>query len=105
MGTGDNAHRLLNGNVWDDAAPPTATSCGGGSATVNGNDMLGSIALPGGSVTACTLNFANAWSIGPRCMFSTDGSYTWIKAISTTSITVGIGPNSGAGAIWYWCQP
>jgi len=68
---------------------PVPTSCGGGSPTVVGNDMAGTITM-GTTATGCVVTFSSAKSSAPHCVV------TWIAtplasqsyATSTTAITL-----------------
>ena len=79
--------------VWDhlaffSAASPTATSCGT-SPSVSGTDASGVVSTGTGTVTACTLNFANnagTWATAPVCIAGAmSTSYTASAAPASTS--------------------
>ena len=110
VGTGYYAHQLLNGNTWADVPLPTCSSCGSGPscsvASGISSDIAGQINVGGGSVTACTLNFANAWTNYPKCMFNSGNGPTWFSGGSLTSaITINNASSMGGGFIEYTCQP
>jgi hypothetical protein len=105
-GTGIYAHQLLQGNSWDLLTTPTLGNCGTTS-SVTGNDLAGVIQIGGGTVGACTLTFANAFSRVPKCSFNLAGmpAYLYISAINSSSITItSSSPMTGA-QVYYGCQP
>jgi hypothetical protein len=99
LGVQNNSHVVSSGTT------PSVSSCGTGSPAVVGTDMAGTITVGGGSVTACTLNFANPYANPPVCVES-DNSTTPtadITSISTTAVTFGFSASLGGGTIWYIC--
>ena len=66
---------------------------------------MGTITIGGGSVTSCTLTFANSWSVAPTCVI-TDNSVTIpgdISAISATAFTISFNLSVGGGLVYYRC--
>jgi hypothetical protein len=105
-GTGIYAHQLLQGNSWDLLTTPTLGNCGTTS-SVTGNDLAGVIQIGGGTVGACSLTFANAFSRAPKCSFNLAGmpAYLYISAINSSSVTItSSSPMTGA-QVYYGCQP
>lgn len=86
---------------------PTISSCGSTpSGSIVGDDNQGTISIGGGSVTACTLTFANPWGTTPVCVI-TDNSTTIpgdISSISQTGFTTSFSLSLGGGLVWYQCS-
>lgn len=67
---------------------PIVSSCGT-SASVVGNDSRGRITVGSGTVTSCTLAFANAWASAPVCVFTQEtGAVRNITAASSATSTI-----------------
>lgn len=85
---------------------PTISSCGSTpNGSVVGDDNRGTITIGGGSVTSCTLTFANTWGAIPVCVI-TDNSTTIpgdISSISATAFTTSFNLSLGGGTVWYQC--
>lgn len=109
LGTGDSAHHALVGNVWDRQAPPTFGACGTGPALANGrsNDISGIITVGTGTVTSCTLNFANVWTTAPGCRVSGGNISAYPIASTSTTSTMVITSTATMGgmSLFYDCKP
>jgi hypothetical protein len=81
----------FNGHVHATGTDPTLSTCGT-SPTIIGNDTAGTVTVgTGGTATACTITFANAFPTNaPSCVFTSQMGATVlnITAASTTAITV-----------------
>lgn len=106
-GSGQPFHTLFFANTWDANAvnSPTLTSCGT-SPTLNtgSTDVSGSVAVGTGTVTACTINFAYSWTIGPTCIVDVGNGPSW-NNVTTSSLTVTMQNSNPGGSLWYHCNP
>jgi hypothetical protein len=67
----------------------TVSSCGGGSPSVSGNSIRGTISLGSASPVACTLNFTTVFASAPTCIGTAGSAAANIRtsAISTSAAT------------------
>lgn len=94
------AHVITNG------PSPSISSCGTTpSGSVVGDDNQGIITIGGGSVTACTLAFANSWGATPVCVISDNSTAITgdISSISATGFTSSFSLSLGGGKVYYRC--
>ena len=73
---------------------PSVSSCGSGT-TVGGTDTRGKIFVGTGTVTACTLTFANTYTTAPICILQSGGAYNLVIA-SGQPVVSGIAFSSSA---------
>lgn len=84
---------------------PTVGTCGGGTPTVTGSDMSGTVTVGTGSPTACTVTFSGAWAAAPHCVLTPRGAIAtpmYISAESTTLFTATF--PSGLASFNYICM-
>lgn len=84
---------------------PTVSTCGT-SPSVIGDDSNGIITTGSGTVTACTLTFAAAYTIAPVCTLntsSTGSNASMASAPSTTGFTANLSATLTSGKIYYQC--
>lgn len=109
VGTGDTAHVLLMGNIWDRQAPPVFGACGTGPALANSrsNDLSGTIITGTGGPTSCAITFANAWSTVPNCQVSGPALADLPTQIAATTTTLTVTSASGMTSqpLLYSCKP
>jgi len=93
-----------DGHIVSSGTTPSMGTCGS-SPSVSGSDTAGLIAVGSGSVTSCTMNFANSYLNPPVCVESdTSTSVTAdIISITTAAVTFGFSSSLGGGSIWYIC--
>lgn len=109
MGTAstDNHHVMVstNGHVMTNGLAPSISSCGGGSPSVSGTDVAGTITVGSGVTTACTLTFATPYSAAPVCIVSDNSTAVTgdISSISATAVTFGFSASLGGGQVYYTC--
>lgn len=69
---------------------PALSGCGGGSPTISGNDMAGTVTT-GTSATGCVVTFNSAKSAVPNCVVShqvAPATSTMAYSVTATAITV-----------------
>jgi hypothetical protein len=105
VGTGIYSHRLqMQDNSWDTLPVPVPVSCGA-NASVVGNDQVGRLMVGEGTITSCTLKFAQSYAPAtPNCSFSaTVNAYLYISEATPSAVTIASSANLGGGAIYYSC--
>lgn len=82
----------------------TTVICTGGSSTVNGNDVRGTVGISTG-ITDCTITFANSYSPAPHCVVSWVGSPSGtLRAVaSASSLVVYMPSTASASSFSYIC--
>lgn len=97
-----------NGHFISNGPSPIISSCGSTpNGSVVGTDKAGVITVGGGSVTACTLTFANSYGIGCTVSCTTSDSITTATpdVVSTpTTMTMGFSATIGGGTVNYNCE-
>lgn len=98
-----------NGHVISGGPTPVVSTCGSTpNGSVIGDDRSGVISVGGGSVTGCTLTFANSYGTG--CLVACTESDTStaatadISSISPTAVSFGFSATLGGGSIYYNCE-
>lgn len=83
---------------------PAVSTCGTGP-TLGGSDRAGTIFVGTGTVTACTVTFANAYAATPSCVATVQGAlaYAYVSSLSTTALTITTSASVGAQKIVYQC--
>lgn len=83
---------------------PNMGTCGTNPSVV-GYDSAATITVGSGLTTACTMNFATAWTNIPTCVMTVNTSAVTggITALSTTSITFSFSATLGGGIIYVQC--
>lgn len=83
---------------------PALSACGGGSPTITGTDMYGTV-VTGTTATGCVITFAKAFVAAPTCVVSPASgvlaSFSYV--LSTTAITITQTSSSG-NTITYSCN-
>ncbi len=93
-----------DGHIVSSGTVPTLGSCGS-SPSIDGTDFQGVITVGGGVVTACTINFANAFGRPPVCICG-DNSTTVACSnggITSTAYTINTSATLGGGLLYYIC--
>lgn len=92
------------GHLITGGPTPIVSSCGT-SPTISGNDRNGTISTSG-TVTTCTITFANAYTTAPECFFdiSIPAHTMNISAISSSALTMTFDSTIGTAKIYYVCQ-
>lgn len=109
IGTGDDVHRLLACNRWDQGstALPTISACGTSpTQTGNSTDVSGTVGVGTGATTSCTITFANAWLNIPRCYVSgpAASAQPLAVAVTTSVLTVTSNATMGGMTLFYRCD-
>jgi hypothetical protein len=98
-----------DGHVFQWGTTPTISSCGSSPSLVaSSSDMVGTINVGSGVVTACTLNFQDVMQTGNASCIESDNSTAItgdISSISSSSVTFGFSATLGGGQIYYRCNP
>lgn len=84
---------------------PSVSSCGT-NPSVSGDDSDGIISTGSGTVTACTLTFAAAYTVAPVCVPSTSSTSvnaSMSSAPSTTAVTFNLSATLTSGKLYYHC--
>lgn len=97
------------GHVITSGTKPSSLSGCGTNPSVAGNDTNGVITLGTGlSVTACTMNFANAFPAGSTvsCTASSNSllSVASVSSVSTTALSLGLSISLASGKVYYHCM-
>ena len=89
-------------------AAPTVSACGttpNGSVDANANNSSGTITIGGGTVTACTITFASAYTTWNHCRVTPQGSITALTyTVTTATITLGSGTTMNGINLDYVCD-
>lgn len=90
------------GHILTGGPAPTMGTCGSGP-TVLGNDTAGVITVGSGTVTSCTLNFAQAFAQAPIPTESDNSTAVTgdISSVTSSSVTFGFSASLGGGKIYY----
>lgn len=93
-----------NGHVLFTGSAPTLSLCGTSPTVTNGTDNGGVVTLGTGTVNACTLTFATAFTNTPACNVDSNSNVgqPWVSAVSTTAVTFTM-PYTGASKLYYSC--
>lgn len=93
-----NNHTLFTGSA------PTLSACGTSPTNTSATDNAGLVTLGTGTVQACTMTFATAFTNVPACNLATNSNagQPWISAVSTTALTVTF-PYTGPTKFYYSC--
>jgi Pectate lyase superfamily protein len=105
VGTGIYSHRLqMQNNSWDALLAPVPVACGA-NPSVAGNDQAGRLTVGEGTITSCTLKFAQSYAPAtPNCSFSaTVNAYLYISEVTPSAITIDSSANLAGGSIYYNC--
>ena len=91
------------GNVSSAGAAPVLSSCGGGSPSVTGSSLSGTVTT-GTTATGCVITFATAFLTAPSCVVSPASGVlaSFSYTISATAITITQTSSSG-NTITYLC--
>ena len=96
-----------NGHILSNGPAPTISACGAGpNGSVVGDDTQGTISIGGGSVTGCTLTFANNFGSGCTVNCTTSDSITTSTpdvVTTSTTMTLGFSASIGGGKVLYHC--
>ena len=84
---------------------PSVSSCGSGpSLSAGATDQTGTITVGTGSVTSCTLNFANTWDGEPACYAYNETQIQLIRVVTTTTtMVIDAGTSFDEDEIKYGC--
>jgi hypothetical protein len=78
----------VGGHLQFDSTAPAVSSCGEG-ATIVGTDNAHRITVGTGTITACTVTFAEEWTNTPICLVQdSDGTAVRVSSASATVITI-----------------
>lgn len=91
-----------NAIIGDSA--PTVSSCGG-SPSITGSATSGKVTIGSGSVTSCTLTFANSFSSAPQCFANDESSVRLVQAVgTTTTVTLASAASMNGEVVSYFCR-
>jgi hypothetical protein len=96
-----------NGDFISNPSTIQVSGCGT-SPSVIGSNNDGIVSIGGGSVTGCTLTFANGgWGTGCNVACEESDTSTTvvpdITSITPTTLTLGFSASLGGGTVWYHC--
>jgi len=96
------------GRAGRTGTPGAPTSCGSGPSLGAGStDEGGTVTAGSGSVTACTITFAQTWPWTPNCTVSAGGASPVaadISAVSTTAFTAAFASSIGGSSFRFNCR-
>ncbi len=95
-----------DGTAMTSGGTPTVSACGSAPAgNVTGTDTAGTIAVGGGVVTSCQLNFSTTLSAAPPCVVSPWSTVIigGPSSVTASALIVGLSASLGGGTITYFC--
>ncbi len=82
---------------------PSVSSCGTGSPSVAGTDIVGRITAGGGALSSCTLTFAQPWGTAPVCIVDDETAALLLAPAPTTTTLVITGTSITSHSLSYHC--
>ncbi len=84
-----NNHAIIPGHIVNTGQPPAISGCGGGSPSIVGSDLAGTVTA-GTTATGCVITFNKAFSVAPNCIvgWATAPLAAMAWTTSTTALTV-----------------
>lgn len=94
----------VGGHIITGGGLTTLSACGT-VPSVAGNDIAGVITTGSGTVTSCSMTFANAYPNPPVCVLSDSSTSITpdVSAVSTSSVTFSFSSTLTSGKIYYHC--